>query len=62
MKDFIRVFGAFPIARTDAGEVVADHDTTARCPDARRRLSGRRANGPDGPPTWQAWHSPVPST
>lgn len=28
MKDFIRVFGAFPIARTDAGDIVADHDAT----------------------------------
>ena len=26
MKDFVRVFGAFPIARTDAGDIVADHD------------------------------------
>ena len=34
MKDFIRVFGAFPIARTDAGDIVADHDATVRCPDA----------------------------
>ena len=28
MKDFIRVFGAFPIAHSDAGEVGADHDAT----------------------------------
>jgi hypothetical protein len=30
MPDFIRVFGAFPIARNDLGHIFADHEATAR--------------------------------
>jgi hypothetical protein len=34
MPDMIRVFGAFPIARSDSGHILADHDATARCESA----------------------------
>jgi hypothetical protein len=34
MPDFIRVYGAFPIARSDAGNILADHDATVRCESA----------------------------
>ena len=30
MADFVRVYGAFPIARNDAGHLIPDYDATAR--------------------------------